>query len=196
MSLNTVVIYGSVRTLRQGIKAARFLVNKLAARGHAVKLVDPIEYPLPMLDLRFSEYDAGTAPEAMQQVADILDAADGFVVVSGEYNGSIPPALKNLLDHFLPQYRRKASAIASYSGGSFAGTKTHAPLRLTMSQLGAPPIPPAFVVPQVQNAFDDDGNPLDDAYNARADKFLEEYEWYANALRTARNSKAKSQAVK
>lgn len=188
MSLNTVVIYGSVRSQRQGIKAARFLVNKLAARGHDVQLVDPLKYPLPMLDLRFSEYDAGTAPEAMQQVADILEAADGFVIVSGEYNGGILPALKNLLDHFLPQYSRKASAIASYSGGSFAGTKTHAPLRLTMSQLGAPPIPPTFVVPQVQNAFDEDGNTLDDAYNARAEKFLEEYEWYAHALKAAREN--------
>jgi len=186
MSLNTVVIYGSVRSQRQGIKAARFLVSKLADRGHDVRLVDPLEYSLPMLDLRFSEYDEGTAPAAMQQVADILDLADGFVVVSGEYNGGIPPALKNLLDHFLPQYRRKASAIASYSGGSFAGTKTHAPLRLTMSQLGAPPIPGVFVVPQVQNAFDDDGKALDDAYNGRADKFLEEYEWYASALKAAR----------
>ena len=187
MSLNTVVIYGSVRSQRQGIKAARFLVAKLATRGHDVTLVDPLKDVLPMLDLRFSEYADGEAPAAMQRVAETLDAADGFVIVSGEYNGGIPPALKNLLDHFLPQYRRKASAIASYSGGSFAGTKTHAPLRLTMSQLGAPPIPPAFVVPQVQNAFDDDGNALDDAYHGRADKFLEEYEWYANALKEARH---------
>ena len=186
MSLNTVVIYGSVRSQRQGIKAARFLVSKLSSRGHEVTLVDPLEVALPMLDLRFSEYGEGEAPEAMQWVAAKLDAADGFILVSGEYNGGIPPALKNLLDHFLPQYRRKASAIASYSSGAFAGSKTHAPLRLTMSQLGAPPIPPTFVVPQVQNAFDEDGNALDDAYNSRADKFLEEYEWYANALQAAR----------
>jgi NAD(P)H-dependent FMN reductase len=186
MSLNTVIIYGSVRRERQGIKAARFLVNKLAERDHDVTLVDPVEYELPLLDLRFSEYDEGDAPEAMQRVAEILDAADGFIVVSGEYNGGIPPALKNLLDHYLPQYRRKACAIATYSAGVFAGTKTHAPLRLTLSQLGAPPIPATFVVPQVQDAFDEDGNALDDAYNGRVEKFLVEYEWYANALKAAR----------
>jgi NAD(P)H-dependent FMN reductase len=186
MSLNTVVIYGSVRNQRQGIKAARFLTSKLRARDHDVTLIDPVEYPLPLLDLRFSEFDEGAAPAAMQQVADILDAADGFIVVSGEYNGGIPPALKNLLDHFLPQYRRKACAIATYSAGMFAGTKTHAPLRLTMSQLGAPPIPATFVVPQVQKAFDEDGNALDDAHHQRADKFIDEYEWYADALKAAR----------
>ena len=186
MSLNTAVIYGSVRSQRQGVKAARFLVNKLQERGHDVTLVDPMEYLLPLLDLRFSEYEDGTAPAPMQQVADILDAADGFVVVSGEYNGGLPPALKNLLDHYLPQYRRKPSAIASYSAGSFAGTKVHAPLRLTLSQLGAAPIPATFVIPGVQNAFDETGNALDAAYEGRADKFLEEYEWFANALKAAR----------
>jgi NAD(P)H-dependent FMN reductase len=187
MPLNTAVIYGSVRSQRQGIKAARFLVNKLNDRGHDVTLVAPIDYPLPLLDLRYGEYEDGTAPAAMQQVADILEAADGFIIVSGEYNGGIPPALKNLLDHFLPQYRRKPSAIASYSGGSFAGSKVQVSLRLTMSQLGASPIPATFVVPQVQNAFADDGSALDDAYEGRADKFLEEYEWYANALKAARD---------
>ena len=79
MSLNTAVIYGSVRRERQGIKAAKFLVNKLEERGHDVTLVDPLEYPHPMLDLRYREYDEGEAPEALQRVAAILSDADGFV---------------------------------------------------------------------------------------------------------------------
>lgn len=186
MPLKTAVIYGSVRSQRQGIKAARFLVNKLNELGHDVTLIDPMEFPLPLLDLRFSEYEDGTAPAAMQRVAEILDAADGFVVVSGEYNGGMPPALKNLLDHYLPQYRRKPSAIATYSAGSFAGSKVQISLRLTLSQLGAAPIPATMSIPQVQNAFADDGSALDEAYLGRADKFLEEYEWYANALKAAR----------
>ena len=186
MALNTAIIYGSVRSARQGIKFARFLERKVGARGHDVTLIDPKELALPLLDLRFSEYDEGTAPEPMQRIADILDSADGFIVVSGEYNGVIPPALSNLLDHYLPQYRRKPSALATYSAGSFAGTKVQVSLRLTLSQLGAAPIPATLVVPGVQNAFDDNGNALDDAYEGRADKFLEEYEWYAEALKAAR----------
>lgn len=187
MTLKTAVIYGSVRRERQGIKFARFLQRRIGERGHDVSLLDPKEHPLPLLDLRFSEYEDGSAPAPMQHIAEVLDAADGFVIVSGEYNGGVPPALKNLLDHFLPQYRRKPSAIASYSAGSFAGSKVQASLRLTMSQLGASPIPATLVVPGVQNAFDEDGNALDDAYEGRADKFLDEYEWYANALKAARD---------
>ena len=186
MSLNIAVIYGSMRRERQGIKAARFIVNKLEARGHDVALVDAKEYPLPILDLRFSEYDEGTAPEPMQKIHEMLDAADGFVLVSGEYNHGIPPGLKNLLDHYLPQYRRKASAIVSYSAGSFAGARVHANLREVLATLGSPALPAALGISSVSSSFDDDGNALDEAYNGRADKFLDEYEWFANALQAAR----------
>ena len=100
MSLRTVVIYGSARRDRQGIKAARFVMRQLEERQHDVTLVDTLENPLPLLDLMYKEYAAGDAPEAMQRVSEILEAADGFVIVSAEYNHSIPAALKNLLDHY------------------------------------------------------------------------------------------------
>ena len=186
MTPKTAVIYGSVRRDRQGIRAVRFLLNKLQARGHDVALVDAKEHPLPILDLRYSEYDEGAAPEPMQKIHEMLNAADGFVVVSGEYNHGIPPGLKNLLDHFLPQYRRKPSAIVSYSAGSFAGARVHAGLREVMSTLGSIPIPPALLIASVSKSFAEDGKALDEAYEERADKFLTEYEWYANALQVAR----------
>ena len=88
-NLNTAVIYGSARRDRHGIKAARFVVRKLEERGHDVTLVDTQEYELPMLDRMYKEYEQGQAPEAMQQIADILNAADGFIVISAEYNHSI-----------------------------------------------------------------------------------------------------------
>jgi len=56
MGFNIAVIYGSVRTSRQGIKGARFLVKKLEERGHNVTLIDPMEYKLPLLDKMYKEY--------------------------------------------------------------------------------------------------------------------------------------------
>ena len=50
MPLHFVVIYGSVRETRQGIKAARFIIDQLGRRGHATTLVDPLEQRLPLLD--------------------------------------------------------------------------------------------------------------------------------------------------
>lgn len=186
-SLNTAVIYGSARQSRQGIKAARFVVRRLEARGHAVTLVDSEEHPLPFLDLMYKEYEAGQAPKAMQTIGEILEAADGFVIVSAEYNHSVPAALKNLLDHFQSEYLYKPSAIVTYSAGPFGGVRALINLRAMLAELGAPSIPSAFPVSQVGNAFDDDGNPLDRSYDRRIVKFLDEYEWYANALKHARD---------
>jgi NAD(P)H-dependent FMN reductase len=156
LRLNIAVIYGSVRRERQGIKAARFVVSKLKARGYDVALVDAQEHALPILDLRYREYNHG-----------------------------IPPGLKNLLDHFLPEYRRKPGAIVSYSAGTFAGARVHESLREVLSTLGSIVIPPAFLVSGIADAFDDAGVALDKAYDERVVKFLDEFEWYACALKSA-----------
>lgn len=189
MSINTAVIYGSARQSRQGIKAARFIVRKLEERGHTVTLVDSQEYTLPLLDKMFKEYSAEDAPREMTAISQILEAAAGFVVVSAEYNHSIPAALKNLLDHFQSEYLYKPSAIVTYSAGPFGGVRALVNLRAILAELGTPSIPSAFPVSQISKAFDDDGNALETAYDDRVVKFLDEYEWYADAMRQARHKK-------
>jgi NAD(P)H-dependent FMN reductase len=187
MSLNTVVIYGSARKNRQGIKAARFVTRQLEDRGHDVTLVDTLDYELPLLDRMYKEFEGDTAPEAMTAVGNILDAADGFVIVSGEYNHSVPAALKNLLDHYQKEYLYKPSAIVTYSAGPFAGVRALVNLRGILAELGTPSIPSSFPVSQVQSAFDDDGTAVEESYNSRVVKFLDEYEWYANAMQHGRH---------
>jgi NAD(P)H-dependent FMN reductase len=185
--LKTVVLYGSARRDRQGIKAARFVVRQLEKRDHDVTLVDSATYKLPMLDWMYKEYEPGQAPEAMQRVAELLSAADGFVVVSGEYNHSIPAALKNLLDHFQSEYHYKPSGIVTYSAGPFGGVRALADLRAILAELGTPSIPTAFPISDIRAAFDDEGNSLETSYDRRIVAFLDEFEWYANALRRARD---------
>ena len=113
MKFKIPVLYGSVRSSRQGIKAARFMVNKLQERGHTVTLIDPMQYQFPFLDKMHKEYEAGQAPEPLATVSGILAEAEGFVVVSGEYNHAVPPARKNILDHFQKEYLFKQSAIVT-----------------------------------------------------------------------------------
>ncbi len=187
MKLNTAVLYGSARRDRQGIKAARFVVRQLEERNHAVTLVDSLEYELPFLDLMYKEYDVGQAPKAMTTVSEILKKADGFVIVSAEYNHSVPAALKNLLDHFQSEYLYKPSAIVTYSAGPFGGVRALVNLRAILAELGTPSIPSALPVSHIQDAFDNDGNPLGRINDKRIVRFLDEYEWYANALKHARD---------
>lgn len=195
MNLRTAVVYGSARRSRQGIKAARFLVRKLEERGHSVTLVDSMECDLPVLDLMYKEYDRGKAPAAMERVAEIFRTADGFVIVSAEYNHSIPAALKNLLDHFQSEYFYKPSAIVTYSAGPFGGVRALVNLRGILAELGTPSIPSAFPVSHIGKSFDDSGNALEKAYDERITKFLDEYEWYAIALRHARDGQQCDQAL-
>ncbi|QDV37902.1 NADPH-dependent FMN reductase [Tautonia plasticadhaerens] len=188
MGLDLLVIYGSVRTDRQGIRAARFVASACEGRGHRATLIDPKEVDLPLLDRMYKEYPAGEAPSAMERLAGQIREADAFIIVSGEYNHSIPPALSNLLDHYLEEWLWRPSAIVCYSAGSFGGVRAGVQLRAMLGELGMPSIPSMLPVPRVGEAFEDDGTPRDDAWHARASRFLGELEWYAEALKQRRAS--------
>ena len=188
MELNIAILYGSVRSDRQGIKAANFFVKKLQERKIKTTLIDPLEMDLPFLDKMYKEFKLEDAPPKMEAISKILTQADGFLIVSGEYNHSIPPALKNLLDHFQKEYFFKPSAIVSYSAGNYAGVRAAVHLRAILCELGTPSISSMFPIAQVQNNFDENGNALDSFYDNRSKRFLDEFMWYINALKTARNN--------
>jgi NAD(P)H-dependent FMN reductase len=186
MPLDILIIYGSVRRDRQGIKAARFIVQTCLDRGHRATLVDPAEEKLPLLDRMYKEYPPDQRPENLGRLATRLREADAFIIVTGEYNHSIPPALSNLLDHFLEEYFWRPSGIVCYSAGAFGGVRAAMQLRAMLCELGTPSIPSLLPVPHVQDAFDDEGHPHDEGYHRRTARFLDELEWYANALKAAR----------
>ena len=186
MSLDFVILFGSVRRERQGIGVARFIESKLAERGHTTHLIDPLELDLPLLDRMYKEYPAGEAPAVLERLAGLYKATDGFVVVSAEYNHGIPPALKNLIDHYIEEYLWRPSAIACYSAGSFGGVRAAMQLRMTLAEVGMPSISSLFPVPRVSSAFALDGTPQDDAWHRRIGRFLDELEWHARALKAER----------
>jgi len=184
--MNIVVIFGSVRSKRQGIKGAKFIINKLKERKHKVNFIDPKEYKLPLLDKRLKDYEKGKAPKILTKLAGILKKADAFIVVTAEYNYGVPPALSNLLDHFITEYAFRPAAIVSYSVGGFGGVRAAIPLATMLTVLGMSVTPTTFAISKIQDSFDDNGKALDDAYNKRVVKFLDELEWYAEALKNQR----------
>lgn len=186
MALNTAVLYGSHRRARKGIGLARYLVQQLEHRGHTANLLDADAIGLPLLDLMYKEYEPDQAPASMKSVAEALVAADGFVVVSAEYNHSIPPGLKNLLDHYQVEYHDKPSGVVTYSQGPFGGVRGLVNLRGILAELGTPAIPSSLPVSAVHRAFSEQGELLEAAYEKRTARFLDEFEWYAAALKLAR----------
>ena len=186
MALTIPVILGSVRADRIGIRAARFLIAQLAARGHAAPLVDPAELALPLLDRMFKEYPAGTAPEPLQRCADLFRRADAFLVVTAEYNHGVPPALSNTLDHFLEEYFWRPSAICCYSAGQYGGVRAAMQLRAMLAELGTPSISSLLPIPRIHKALNEAGEPAEDWLGRAAQKFLDELIWYAEALKAKR----------
>lgn len=186
MSLNIAIIYGSVRENRQGIKFAKHLTKECIKRNYETTLIDPMEYNLGLMDKMLKSYKDEEPPKVLVKLSEILKEADGFIVVSGEYNHSIPPVLSNLMDYFQTEYFFKAAAITTYSAGVFGGVRAAMQLRAFLSELGMVTISSTLPVGKVQSVFDDDGNLLDEKYEKRINKFLDEFEWYVNALKNAR----------
>lgn len=187
MKLRILVFYGSVRAERRGIRAARYMVNTCRERGHDADLIDPLEYPLPLLDKMYKEYTPDAAPEVLQRLARLIVPADAYIVVSGEYNHTVPPALTNMLDHFLEEYFWKPSAIVCYSAGAYGGVRAAMTLRCMLAEMGMSSIPSILPIPKVQAAFDENDKPVDAALRRRTDKFMTELEWYGRALKLARD---------
>ena len=184
--LKTVVILGSVREGRLGSRAAKFILNILKERGWESMFIDPKEYDLPILRKRFKDFEPGKAPENLKKLSEIFKAADAFILISAEYNHSIPPALSNILDYFHEEYFWRPSAIVSYSSGGFGGVRAAVHLRDMVSELGMPSIPTNFAISRIQDSLDENGNALDEGLNRRIKKFFDELEWYARALKEQR----------
>jgi NAD(P)H-dependent FMN reductase len=182
------VLLGSMRRDRVGPRAAKLVIRELERRGHVAHLVDPLELQLPLLDRMYKEYPAGEAPEQLERLAALYRGVDGFIIVSGEYNHGIPPALKNLLDHFLEEYFWRPSGIVCYSAGAFGGVRAAMQLRMTLAELGMPSISSLLPIPRIAQALDEQGVAADPITDRSAGRFLDELLWHARALAEARKA--------
>ena len=190
MAPSLLVLYGSYRSDRIGIRLAHFLVEAFVARSAQAELIDARAIGLPMLDRMYKEYPAGTAPEALETLAGKIRAADGFVFVTGEYNWGVQPGLKNLTDHFLEEWFWRPAAIASYSAGRLAGARSNFVWHGTLSEMGMVVISSTLMVGPVTASLDEEGRPMGDggAVLQRAfPRFAEDLEWWAEASRRQRN---------
>ncbi|KEQ54544.1 NADPH-dependent FMN reductase [Sphingobium chlorophenolicum] len=159
MALDILILYGSYRRGRLGIRLADYLIKGFQTLGHQAELIDAQAIGLPMLDLRYSDYPAGEAPAAMTALSERLAAADAFVFVAGEYNRGMQPGLKNLVDHYFKEFDRRPAGIASYSMGRYAGVNSHAAWTVTLNAMGMTVIPERLSVGQIGDTLDVEARP-------------------------------------
>jgi NAD(P)H-dependent FMN reductase len=193
MTVRVLVFYGSYRSNRMGIRLADYLVAGLTARGGDVELIDARAVGLPMLDRMYKEYARGEAPEALEQLAAKIRAAEAFVFVAGEYNWGMQPGLKNLTDHFLEEWFWRPAAIASYSAGRFSGARSALQWHGSLSEMGMIVISSTLAVGSIGDALTKDGKPSG-AGGAALDRdfprFADDLFWWSEAAKLQRERKA------
>jgi len=120
-------------------------------------------------------------------LAELYARTDGYVVVTGEYNHSIPPALSNLIDYFIEEYAFRPAAIVCYSVGAYGGVRAAMQLRALLPEVGLSSIPSLQPIPKIASALNADGIDQTGTLDQRAGKFFDEFEWYMRALKAQRN---------
>ena len=175
------VILGTTRKGRMSEYAARFMVRQIEKRnGVKTELIDICKLPMPIDDAGDGIKDAAFSEKMVM--------ADALVIVTPEYNHSFPGLLKHILDSCLKEYIHKAAGIVGVSAGPFGGIRAIQDFLPVIRELGLVNIFWDVNFGNVSSVFDQSGNLLDQAFVARADKFLNELIWMAKTLRYGRDN--------
>lgn len=169
LSMKFLIFLGTVRDstppkpARLGLRVSSACVECLTIRHaeHEFELIDALDYPLePVFKPHFS-YPKSKAPLALSELANKIELADGFIMISPEYNHSMSPALANLLNHFGSSlFSYKPSVIVTYSAGQWGGMRAAVGMRTFLSELGCLSVSAMIHVPKAQEVFEADGTML------------------------------------
>lgn len=173
------IILGTARLGRQSEKAALFMLQKAREAGLDSEIIDVRDYRLEATD------NTEISPPA-QLLAEKARRADGFIIVSPEYNHGYPGELKMLLDMLFSQYAHKPVGICGVSSGAWGGTRMVEQLRQVCLAFHMVPTGQAVHFPKVQELFDEAGLLKGRSQHGQAKRLLEELIWYARALQAAR----------
>ncbi|MEX1221130.1 MAG: NAD(P)H-dependent oxidoreductase [Idiomarina sp.] len=147
---------------RLGERVAKACLDCLNSRYEdcEIELIDALDYPLETVFKPHFAYPKNEAPDNLRELAEKIESADGFIMISPEYNHSMSPALANLLNHFGSSlFSYKPSAIVTYSAGQWGGVRAAVGIRSFLSELGCLPVSAMVHVPKAQEVFQDDGSP-------------------------------------
>jgi NAD(P)H-dependent FMN reductase len=190
MTLRIGIILGSTRTGRFADRPAKWLLElaqKQEGEDATFELVDLRDYPLPFFDEPKSPFrEPSKRPEAVRWAAKVGEL-DAFVFVNGEYNHSIPAALKNALDYVYAEWNRKPAGFVSY--GNAGGARGVEQLRLMLVELQVAPLRSAVHISRPE--FIDlllHGKQLEDFPHLAqtAEAMLADLVWWAKALKSPR----------
>lgn len=147
---------------------------------HEMDIIDVRDYDLPHLQDVWGSVEK--TPEAFKPLAEKMFAADAFIMVTPEYNGSYAPGMKLIFDQF-PKQSRKAFGIVTASPGAMGGMRATQQMQLLTAALFGILSPYMLVIPAVDKKFDTDGNLVDEGFLKAVDTFANEFIWLAESLK-------------
>jgi NAD(P)H-dependent FMN reductase len=180
--LNQIAIIScSIREERRSHRVALYFRKYIEENNLArAEILDLKQYQFPLFMERLA-FQATPTPQALD-FASRVSIADGIIIVTPEYNGSYPASLKNVTDLLYREWYHKPVAISTVSAGPFGGSQVITSIQFSLWKMKAWTIPAMFPVPNVQDNFDDKGNPSDpEQTDKRAKLFLEELFWCMEA---------------
>lgn len=178
---------------RLGLRVARACFAQLHQGDISVELIDPLDFDLGFVFKPYFSYAQGKAPAQLQSLAGEIAAADGYVMVSPEYNHSLSPALAHLLNHFGSSlFSYKPSAIVTYSAGQWGGVRAAVGMRSFLSELGCLPVSAMIHVPKAHEVLAEDGSFLVSVDAERWTNYFArsfaQLTWWAAAAQQQRNT--------
>ena len=185
------VILGTTRPGRFSHKVGAWLVDRMEQRDDlTVELVDLRDHPLPIYELDVAPARAGREYETpeVRRFGEVLDRADGYVMVTGEYNHGSSSSLKNAIDHVFPELHRKPVTFAAY--GQVGGARAVEQLRQVVVELEMAPLRHAVhILPNVLIPARQQDPFTIEAFaelDPRLTTALDDLVWWAAALDAAR----------
>jgi chromate reductase, NAD(P)H dehydrogenase (quinone) len=162
-ALKILVIPGSLRTGSLNAKLAAVAAHEIAAAGAEVTRISLGDFPLPIYDGNLQTKSG--VPKHAVNLKRMIGAHHGVLIVTPEYNSSVPPLVKNTIDWVTrvqdanetrgQVFRGRAFAIAAASEGRLGGARSLAALRLILSACHATVIPNQLALSFASEAYDD-----------------------------------------
>jgi len=161
---------GSAREKSWNKKLVQVAVQGARQAGAKVTYIDLRDYPMPLFDQDAEAKDG--IPENAKKIKQMMIEHDGFLISCPEYNSSITPLLKNVIDWAsraeskdeppLAAYKDKVAAIMSASPGGLGGLRGLVHVRSILGNIGVVVIPNQRAISGAFNAFDEKGNLKDE----------------------------------
>jgi NAD(P)H-dependent FMN reductase len=187
------IMIGSTRPGRAADRVAPWVIGRARAHGgFDVEVLDLRDWPLPI----FAEHlgsigdfnDPTYSTPIVREWNRKIKQADAYLVVTPEYNHSVPGVLKNAIDSVFVSFafRNKPLVAVGYSGGIAGGVRAIEHLAQIAIEAELVPLRTAVVIPQVTEAFDEGGRPVNPVTEISLGIALDDLKWWSDVLEAAR----------